>query len=218
MIASKAVDDGASSGRVHRILGVDLDHPSCTLSSSLISDGSTPVTFDCECRGYSPPGEYFVQGFSDLRSESLPASAFLGSELVFVTARRRAEVLSKILTGCTMVRVGYRQWDQHRWLPEEEWFSTEPLLGALHADNLCLRYLVNGKDPDLCGSCGRPLPVDLLSSDKIAFPRAGLPCADLSLVAGTFPTTGTLITEHGLSKLRQMGYQNLMTVECELYD
>ncbi len=187
-----------------------------SVTSYLIPDGQIPqhprACSECPYDTYEPPSDLLFQGFDDL-SEADPAEeSFFPPGPPLVGNAPLVMALSRLLTGVTAVRVGFSQWNQQP-APCGEWFTRPPHLAALHVGAVCARaFGPDEKEFSRCQSCGRMrIPWYSIRHviGQVTLDPQAWPGTDLFLIEGGLQEVGVFITDVGIKKMRERGFQNL---------
>lgn len=202
----------------------DLDHSKAPLRSAIINNdffgGEKKCCPVCRESSIYYCTTYLIQGYDDFLDADFSKKAFLGFEFppFFAKLEHLAPVFGK-LNGTVPVKVGYSDWNQSD-IPEQEWFEREPKLAALEpTSTLSSAYLPDGRKLKQCAACGMTLEkipdnIDIseLSLDFYAWNNADLFKVELE------NKHETVITEKGLTILKDHGLDNLICQEIYWHD
>jgi len=176
-----------------------------------------PLCSACLDTSRLPPHDLIFQGFDDLHEVNAEVTAFLPGGPPLVATAEYARQLADLLVGCSLVRVGFSEWNQQYSLAGEARFRKATCFGGLYVTGVCTDASDNArKQIPRCSSCGRLRPLRWFSrsSQQLLFPRLNAwDGSDVFLLEGMSQELGTIVTEEGRAKMAKVGFTNLRLIE-----
>ncbi len=163
--------------------------------------------------------DLLIQGFDDFRDIDYCMKGFIGSCCPLISTLENIDRAVNTLTGVSAIKVGYSEWNQEGKIPKNKRFMTEPKLSALFVDAILKDIVgVNRKPIEICSECGHKKAnmVTNSSDEQCTFPVfESWNGEDMFTISTLGQFTGTIITETGVEKLKELGMMDLVLEEIE---
>lgn len=173
-----------------------------------------PKKVHCDCWGYTGGlTDFLVPGHEELRMPDLHVKGFLAGDETppFVGLEQDIRWLATLMSGVSVVRVGYETWDDD-FVLESKRFALEPQLAALFVTGNCSRAVSSrtGCEFSACPVCGG---YEIGQVGDVCPVHATWDGSDLFNIPGSPRISQVIITEKGRQILDQEGFTNVKYAE-----